>query len=581
MTSWKWYRSTVTHGNPPITNPEIEMTTPMYAFDSDAYIHLDAEFDVPLENGVYIWKREMKEIHGDGSIGATLTVEIKLNRTSGGSGELWEERVNGGSWSPLPPQHTGYGLTNLLTYDILLSPAAGTYEHWMTYPGGGPDPVLLGKQDIRALFIDNIKPPPFDPEESAPVTISADIIAYPPAGTGRVFQNGWAPATFSWYMGLDNVSSVQIGNTTQTPQLDPNSGRIFTISKIWDGKLDNGRYATKPRQLYISAEIPLPPSNPELGDYPVYRFHRLVMYHRDCSCNQEQQLETNFSQPMLPGLNFEYQSFRAYYAPASMGYGWTSLGSSKLVVMPSGDLVYRDEAGMVKRWVLDNGNYLPVREDNFVLAEAGGSAAYRLTFRSRAYRDYNSVGQLVSEADRSGNLTTYTYNLDGFLESVSDGRGHSFHYDYGTREDGQPIGIRSDDPVTGRLVQLEYIPDTDPLSGRLFRITDPAGEITEFEYDTSGRLSKRIEVRPTRGNRTTEYRYTAQSELLYEIIDEELWLAYQSNWFADTNRLWMVSGDLVNSTPDYTKCGRDVQSITDDYGRVLYREQNQHFYNYD
>ena len=234
---------------------------------------------------------------------------------------------------------------------------------------------------------------------------------------------------------------------------------------------------------------------------------------------------------LMPGESLSpvigYFSGLSGRAAASFGHGWRSTASARMEeTSPDGSLIYKSENGMVMRWEPDgNGAYVPATDDNYVAAEKL-SGGYRLTFKNQTIREFDSAGYLSADIDRNGNTVAYTYS-GGQLDTVSDGKGRSLHYSYGVRSDGQPVSIRANNAPTGRQVQLAYYPDTDPVSpNRLYQITDPEGDVTEFAYDDSGRMAKMTVVRPTLGDQVIEYLYNLYGQLYLETVNEEVATSY-------------------------------------------------------
>ena len=591
LPTFTWTRETRTYnvfGDSvgPFPAPTITMQDPMYASTGDQLVELLGKFEVPDPLNVpYVWRREQRFIAADGSTIFTSVTEDRLTKLS--NSELWERSVNGGPFvfreqNFIPADIPGH--TNLLDYFVFyqgLPP--GTYEVDISFFNNGVQQgptYFAGKFDLRGLVLRDILPDkPLNPEEEEGILLKADVYALPEPGVGRVFPNGWQPETpLTWRISLNGNASTPITNGNSSVNLQP-SGKIATISELWDGKQSNGTYATETKGLTFSAVSPVPSGTPDEGNYFTTNGDRMPLFSRSC-CEQWRLREvvtdavvSMFSAGPLAALSFVYKSFDYWRPSASMGWGWKSHGSAKLrQSQPSGDFIYRDEGGMVKRWTESGGAYVPIREDNYTILEAGGTGAHRLTFKDQSFRDFDSNGNLVAQGDTNGNVTTFTYVNDTLL-SVSDGKGRTLFYDYGTRTDNQPVAIRADDPVTGRLVQLDYYPDTEPeaIRGRLRSITDPEGEVTEFVYDDRGRLIRRIDVRPTLGDLEVEYQYRPNSELTAEIFQGQLGRFHEDPGDGRM-RIWTVP--VVDGEPVPDVCGRDTYFEVNDFGLVYNREDN-------
>jgi len=229
-----------------------------------------------------------------------------------------------------------------------------------------------------------------------------------------------------------------------------------------------------------------------------------------------------FGSGPLQSLNLIYSSLNFWRGPGSLGHGWNSQGSDCISEPDSDAIVLRSASGIVRRWHDDgNGNYLPVREDNFaeVVKDTGSNdARFVVRFQDQTVQEFQADGRLKRELDRHGNSLTYAYSGNQ-LSSITDSRGHVLHYSYGSRTDGQPTEIRSGSSPHERVVQLEYFPDTDPVSpDRLRSITDPEGQVVELAYDLRGRLTNTTTLRPTRGDLEVSYQYDDTDRLYLESI---------------------------------------------------------------
>ncbi|HEX2040007.1 MAG TPA: PA14 domain-containing protein, partial [Acidimicrobiales bacterium] len=125
------------------------------------------------------------------------------------------------------------------------------------------------------------------------------------------------------------------------------------------------------------------------------------------------------------------------------------------------------------------------------------------------FDDSGKLTRAVSTADdRRPGAVTYDYDgatgrLTGLVDPVTN---HGVRFTYAstgtTCPKNVPAGL-TEDPPTGMLCQVSYWPGTDPgaadaraktklyyQSGRLTRIEEPGGEVTDFAYDSNNRLWK-------------------------------------------------------------------------------------------
>lgn len=517
--SYSWYRQPRTYSidGTPTLGSEQFASVPIITYNTDTYLRNSSPFyTVPSGPCTVRWFSELKSVDSNGNdIQRVLTRELRLRKTGNGSTathEKWDNRWNGGSWIPLQGMDYDIGpgrpeTTSAQTNSYMwlgAAPPPGTYRNYQTYyvenAQQGPT-VEEGVFEVRGLAVTNVKAEcPFDPREG-PGTLSGDIHTLPSPTESYLFS-GWTPTgAVQWeFLYLDNVSG---SSPVSSPQSD---GKVASFVASWNGKNDQGQVTIGLHEL-----IPRAIANTNGGGNVLANgLGHTFLYNRDCSCDSKTG-EVSFTVPIVVGgpigtIYLTYQAFNACRSPNSFGYGWSSSGSAVLTETPSG-LLYRDEGGRVETWTENSGVYTADRLDNYTLAESLGNpgAPYRLTFRDQTTRDFNADGKLVEEKDRNGNAMIYTYTVEGYLHTLSDRRGGLLTYDYGARTDGQPVSIRSGDPVTGRLVQFTYAGD------RLASITDPAGKVTEFEYNADGRLITQTELRPSQGNRVIEHTYDDNS----------------------------------------------------------------------
>ena len=116
------------------------------------------------------------------------------------------------------------------------------------------------------------------------------------------------------------------------------------------------------------------------------------------------------------------------------------------------------------------------------------------TFRVRNTTTYvfNADGRIIAEQDRNGIPTTFSYNASGQLATVTDVSGRTVTFTYNA------TGFVSQvtNPA-GQHITYGYTSKT------LVWVTDPAGRITRYSYDSSHRLVS--ETDPTGGVTTTHY----------------------------------------------------------------------------
>jgi len=142
------------------------------------------------------------------------------------------------------------------------------------------------------------------------------------------------------------------------------------------------------------------------------------------------------------------------------GAGWGISGLQQLIESANGSILLVD-GGLYELLFTRNRNqpdrYDSPKADFSTLIKTGAGWQRRLP-DGTTYAFRGIDGRLMEVTDRVGNKTTYAYNSDGSLDSLTD-----------------PVGL---------VTRLDYI------QGKLSRIVDPAGRATTLEHDSSGNLIK-------------------------------------------------------------------------------------------
>lgn len=375
-----------------------------------------------------------------------------------------------------------------------------------------------GGFDIRTLVIDvtnlGFDKETFNPEKE-PVNFRADVLAMP-ASTSN-YPSGWEPLDPINY---DAGVTSNIGKHPLIPvESDTVNKETFAAPKIaevdfeWDGKAGNIPVTAATQVLLaISASAFNPDGDPNSTSTSRMKFDGVNM-KKNCDCNLT---NLTISLDTATGQAVSYTSDPEAIGalPASMGYGWSSAGSERITEQASGSLLYKFGSTNYLRWDLNNGNYIPFNPNLYIEASKNvlsADARYSLSFRNQTVRQFRADGRLNKVIDRNGNSQTYSYNsTTNFLEAVEDSRGHSIYYTH--RPDGQILTSRIDDPVDGRLTQFVYY-DVDAEEweiGKLWKIINPEGEVTEFIYSGTGYLQQ---IYDSRGIRAKYLSHDAQGKL--------------------------------------------------------------------
>ncbi|WP_156648816.1 hypothetical protein, partial [Massilia sp. Leaf139] len=123
---------------------------------------------------------------------------------------------------------------------------------------------------------------------------------------------------------------------------------------------------------------------------------------------------------------------------------------------------------------------------------------------------YDAMGRVVSETDGAGNVTTHTYNADGYrTSSTRAGMFVRYEYDRVMQLVAQHVGtLDSASGQTPSVTRFAY--DT---VGNQVTVTDPAGGVDQFIYDANNRLIFSIDSLGV----VSETRYDAEGNALASV----------------------------------------------------------------
>ncbi len=168
---------------------------------------------------------------------------------------------------------------------------------------------------------------------------------------------------------------------------------------------------------------------------------------------------------------------------------------------------------------------------------------------------YNDRGKPIKHTDSLGRIRTYSYDTYGrkIAETDPEGRTATFAYDELDR-----VTRRTD--FQGRTTAMEYaeLPNSCSsctLSSKPTRVTGPDGIVTEFLYDTAGRLLSLTVAPGTPAQATTTYTYDDDDNLL--TVTDPLGRVTRHTYDDDKHRL---------TTTD--PLGRLTKWAYDDFGRM-------------
>jgi RHS repeat-associated protein len=215
----------------------------------------------------------------------------------------------------------------------------------------------------------------------------------------------------------------------------------------------------------------------------------------------------------IPGRGQNLQFARTYNAqaavsqtsPAPLGDGWTDSYNAYLSInTTNGNVtVVQSDGTTVAFAPTSGGNYSAAGWVTATLVK-NANGTYTYTLHDLRSSTFNASGQLISESDRNGYVTTLAYNASGQLATVTDQAGRSLTFAYNTAGE-----IASVTDPGGRVVSFAY-----DGSGNLTSATDAAGKTTHYSYDASHRMTSM--TNPNGGVTTNVYdtsnRVTSQTD---------------------------------------------------------------------
>lgn len=189
----------------------------------------------------------------------------------------------------------------------------------------------------------------------------------------------------------------------------------------------------------------------------------------------------------VPGRGRALDLTRAYSAQGAvgassagaLGWGWTDTYAMSLAVdSTTGDVTITQEDGATVTFNPQGSSYVA---PGWVLATLTKNAdgTYTYTLADQSSDTFSSSGQLTSESDRLGYVTSLAYNASGQLASVTEPAGRQLSFAYNATGEL----AKASDPA-GRSVSYAY-----DGSGNLASVTDPAGGVTSYGYDSAHRLT--------------------------------------------------------------------------------------------
>ena len=188
-----------------------------------------------------------------------------------------------------------------------------------------------------------------------------------------------------------------------------------------------------------------------------------------------------FTDLSVPGRGVPLDLTRTYNSAltstaSTFGYGWSSsYGMSLAVNGGTGDVTVTQEDGTTDIFEPNGSGGYTTLPSIFATLVQNGNGTYTFTRHSTQIFTFSSSGQLLSESDPNGYVTSLAYNGSNQLTSVTDPAGRSLSFSYG----GNGLVSEMTGPG-GQSVSYSY-----DGSGNLTSVTDVGGGVTSFTDDSA------------------------------------------------------------------------------------------------
>ncbi|HEV3201059.1 MAG TPA: PEP-CTERM sorting domain-containing protein, partial [Bryobacteraceae bacterium] len=187
----------------------------------------------------------------------------------------------------------------------------------------------------------------------------------------------------------------------------------------------------------------------------------------------------------------------------TMGYGWTH-SYNTFLFSQFGSMFRYDSGGRITKYKLGPGGSFTSSTGYFETLVKNVDGSFTLTLKDQTRYTFalvpgtpflvsGPVWRLIGIVDRNGNQTTLTYTA-GNLNSITDTYGRTITLTYTAQNKLASIT----DPA-GRVTTFQY----DSTGRKLIRITDPLGNSIQYSYNILYQLSGKID----KDGRTFSYAY--------------------------------------------------------------------------
>ncbi|WP_235839266.1 DUF6531 domain-containing protein [Clostridium sp. Marseille-P2415] len=189
-------------------------------------------------------------------------------------------------------------------------------------------------------------------------------------------------------------------------------------------------------------------------------------------------------------------SFKLFYNAmecgnqGNLGEGWSHNYGVRLIKIKEEELlgIVLEDGRELPYCRKLGGEYAPVMGDGGSLKKSGNVYFYEQ--EDGTVYEFDCDGRLCTQRDKNGNRRIFTYNEDGFLESVGNGTGGQLNYTYNKEKNLIYV-----EDHTGRKVSLRY------QYGKLRWFINSSGCTYTYDYNENGKLNGVVTPRNIAGVR--------------------------------------------------------------------------------
>lgn len=420
---------------------------------------------------------------------------------------------------PMASVTDSYGRT--LTFNYITNPSCGYFSEWtassVTTPDGSTISYTYGCANLSSVTYPT----------STPSTVSYlyQDSTFPRALTDIIDANGNDLSSWTY------DDSTPCGFVLTSQNAGGANLTTFSYSNLYNGCLPGTTTVTN-----------------ALGQQFVYKFSQLqtltnqgasVYYPINTEVDRLAGPETTAATQTFTYDNNGYPASATDWDGNVTTYQYDSIGDEGSLTMASGTPIART---ITTTWVSTYPLHLPTqivdgnRTVSFSYDANGNTLAKTITapnLTSTWSYTYNGIGEALTATDPRGNVTTYAYDAQGNLTSVTNALGQ-----------------------TTRFTSYD-------ANGRPLSIQDPNGAVTTLTYNFWGDVTSK-----TTGSRVTTYTYDADRNLIQLTRPDGSYLAMS---YDPADRLTGIA-DALGNTIAYTldAAGNAIQTqVFDQYGDLI------------